>query len=295
MEKIEVDIVVPLPSQTISQILQNARIHCETMSNIKNRRERVLFTGAINGLLPENVIGTEPAAVEDIGVLEGIQGDDTSEILAGDTEDLADYGVPNSFGDTFRVVYFYPDQIVVQIGADRTIIDGFFIAAAAAGYLSGVPNVAIPLTNKVLSGFTILRNKVFRPIILENLTVAGICVLQPTIGGGRVIHGRTTTQSGFVEEQEVSIVFIRDRIAKTMRAAFQAFIGQAESSTLQGSLSSRAVGILNGLISQGLITQFADLKIARDQVDPTQWNISVAVQPVYPVNYIYIEVSIGLL
>jgi len=295
LEKIEVDIVVPLPSQTISQILQNARIHCETMSNIKNRRERVLFTGAINGLLPENVIGTEPAAVEDIGVLEGIQGDDTSEILAGDTEDLADYGVPNSFGDTFRVVYFYPDQIVVQIGADRTIIDGFFIAAAAAGYLSGVPNVAIPLTNKVLSGFTILRNKVFRPIILENLTVAGICVLQPTIGGGRVIHGRTTTQSGFVEEQEVSIVFIRDRIAKTMRAAFQAFIGQAESSTLQGSLSSRAVGILNGLISQGLITQFADLKIARDQVDPTQWNISVAVQPVYPVNYIYIEVSIGLL
>ena len=43
-------------------------------------------------------------------------------------------------GDTFRVVYFYPDQIVVQIGADRTIIDGFFIGAAAAGFLSGIPN-----------------------------------------------------------------------------------------------------------------------------------------------------------
>jgi hypothetical protein len=295
LEKIECDIVVPLPSQTLSQVFQNTRLHCETMSNIKNRRERVMFSGAISGLAPENVIGTEAAAVEDIGVLEGIQGDDISEILAGDTEDLTDYGVSNSFGDTFRVVYFYPDEIVVQIGADRTLIDGFFIAAAAAGFLSGVPNVAVPLTNKVLSGFTILRDKVFRPIILEQLTTAGIAVLQPVIGGGRVLHGRTTTQSGYVEEQEISIVFIRDRVAKTMRAGFQAFIGQAESPTLQGSLISRATGILNGLISQGLITQYADLTVKRDSVDPTQWNISVHVQPTYPVNFVYIEISIGLL
>ena len=260
-----------------------------------NRRERVMFTGAIQGLKSENVIGTKAAAVEDIGVLEGIQGDDISEILVGNVEDLTDYGVANSFGDTFRVAYFYPDEIVVQIGADRTLIDGFFMAAAAAGYLSGVPNVAVPLTNKVLSGFTILRNKTFRPITLEQLTASGISVLQPVIGGGRVIHGRTTTQSGFVEEQELSIVFIRDRIAKTMRAGFQAFIGQAESPTLQGSLISRATGILNGLIGQGLITQYTSLKVARDKVDPTQWNISVKVQPTYPVNFIFIEVSIGLL
>ena len=179
--------------------------------------------------------------------------------------------------------------------ADRTLVDGFFIAAAAAGFLSGVPNVAIPLTNKVMSGFTILRDKVYRPIILEQLTAAGISVLQPTIGGGRVIHGRTTTQSGFVEEQEISIVFIRDRVAKSMRAGFQAFIGTAESPTLQGSLVSRATGLLNGLIGQGLITQYQDLKVKRDQVDPTQWNVTVAVQPTFPVNFIFIEISIGLL
>lgn len=295
IEKIDVDIVVPLPSQTISSIFTATRSHCDSMSNIKTRKERVLFIGAIRGLTPDNVIGTTPAAVEDIGILEGIQGDSISEVLAGNIEDLADYGVQNSFGNTFRVVYFYPDEIVVQIGADKVKVDGFFAAAAAAGYLSGVPNVAIPLTNKTLAGFTILRDKLFRPIVIENMINAGITVLQPATGGGNVVWGRTTTNSGFPEEEEISIVFIRDRIAKSMRIAFQGFIGGAESPTLQGSLQARANSILQSFIASGLITAFTNLKVARDKVDPRQWNITVQVQPVYPVNYIYIRIGLGII
>jgi hypothetical protein len=295
LEIVNCDIVVPLPSQTISAIFQTGRIHVDTMSNLKNKRERMLFIGAINGLTPDNVIGNTPAAVEDIGVLEGIQGDDISEILAGNVEDLADYGVQNSFGTTFRVVFFYPDQIVVQIGADRTIVDGFYLAAAAAGFLTGVPNVAIPLTNKTMAGFTILRDRLFRPIIRENIAAAGITLVEPAIGGGTVVWGKTTTTSGFAEEEEISIVFIRDRIAKSLRAGFRGFIGTAESQTTQGSLIARAQGMMQAFISQGLITNFADLQVARDSVEPRQWNIRVAVQPVFPVNWIYIRVSIGLL
>lgn len=295
LERIDADIVVPLPSQTISSVFAAARAHCDSMSNIKNRKERVLFIGAIRGLTPDNVIGTSPAAVEDIGILEGIQGDTITEVLAGDVEDLVDYGVQNSFGNTFRVMYFYPDEIVVQIGADRVKVDGFFVAAAAAGFLSGMPNVAIPLTNKTLSGFTILRDKLFRPIIIENLIASGITVLQPATGGGNVVWGRTTTNSGFPEEEEISIIFIRDRIAKTMRAAFAGFIGGAESPTLQGSLQARANSILQSFISSGLITAFTNLKVARDKVDPRQWNITVQVQPVYPVNYIYVRIGLGII
>lgn len=295
LEKIEVDIIVPLPSQTISSVFGYARAHCESMSSIKNKRERVLFIGAIQGLSTDNVLGNEDAAVEDIGVIEGIQGDTVTEILAGNVEDLANYSVANAYGNTFRVVYFYPDEIVVQIGADATKVDGFFLAAAAAGFLSGVPNVAIPLTNKTLTGFSILRDKLYRPIILEQIAAAGICVLQPVTGGGRVIWGKTTTQSGFPEEEEISIIFIRDRIAKDMRTAFQGFIGQAESRTLIGSLMARANGIAQSFISRGLITAFQDLKVARDKVDPRQFNLSVQVQPTYPVNWIYIRVGIGIL
>jgi hypothetical protein len=295
LEAVECDILVPLPKQTISIIFQNALSHCLAMSNIRNKKERVLFIGAINGLTPDNLTGAQSAAVEDIGILEGIQGETVTDILSGNIEDLANYSVPNAFGNTFRAVYFYPDQIVVQAGTENVLIDGFYLAAAAAGYESADVRLENPLTNKVLSGFTILRNKQFSPQTLEALATAGVTTLQPVAGGGRVVWGITTTQSGFPEEQEISIVFIRDRVAKTLRAGFQGFIGLAETPNTGAILNTRGVILLNSLVSQGLITQYKDLSVQRDEVDPRQWNISVRVQPTYPVNFIYIRVSLGQL
>ncbi len=295
LEAFECDIIVPLPKQTISAIFQNTLSHCRTMSNIRNKKERVLFCGAISGLTPDNLTGASDAAVEDIGLLEGIQGDTAAEILDGTTEDLTNYSVADAFGSTFRCTYFYPDQIVVPAGADNVLVDGFYIAAAAAGYLSGVGNVAIPLTNKTLAGFTILRSRQYSTLVLEQLAQAGVTVVQPVAGGGRVIWGLTTTQSGFAEEQEISIVFIRDRLAKSLRGAFQGFIGIAEDDTIIATLSARAISAMNSFLSQGLITAYRDVLVQRDPVDPRQWNVSVRAQPTYPVNFIYVKVSLGLL
>lgn len=295
LEKIDVDIIVPLPKQTISAIFQNTVAHCRTMSNTENKRERVAFVGAISGLEYTHVLGDEDAAVEDIGILEGIQGHVVADILSGNTEDLANYDVYDAFGSTYRAVYFYPDEIVVQAGAERVAVNGFYMAAAAAGYLCSVPNVAVPLTNKVLTGFTILKTKLFSPSVLKRLVAHGITVLQPVTGGGRVIQGKTTTNSGFPEEEEISIIFIRDKIAKSMRAGFEGFIGLPENDSLLGTLTSRAVGLLNSYVASGLITSFDNLRISRDTVDPRQWNVAVRVQPVYPVNWIYIKVGVGIL
>jgi hypothetical protein len=294
METIEVDIVVPLPKQTMSVIFQNFLNHCVTMSNLRNKKERVLFTGAINGLTPENLTGATPAAVEDIGILEGIQGDNVSEVLAGNTEDLTNYSVPDGFGYTFRSMYFWPDQIVAVVGGEDTIIDGFYIGAAAAGLVSGTANIAMPLTQKVISGFSILRNKTLSVTTQEQLAAAGVCVLQPVAGGGRVIWGKTTTQSGFPEEEEMSIVFIRDRIAKSLRTGFGGFVGLPEDSDIIPMLITRAKGLLQSFIGQKIITDYGSLVVRRDSVNPRQWNIGCMVQPNYPVNSIFITVGIGI-
>ncbi len=209
------------------------------------------------------------------------------------TEDVANYSVPNAFGNTFRCVYFYPDEIVVQVGSDNVLLDGFYIAAAAAGYASADTRIENPFTNKVFSGFTILRNKQFSTLTLENLATAGVTTLQPVAGGGRVVWGITTSQSGFPEEQEISIVFIRDRVAKSLRAGFAGYIGLPETPDTAAILNTRAIILLNALVSQGLITDYADLTVARDSADPRQWNISVRVQPTYPINFIYIKVALG--
>ena len=293
LETVECDILVPLPKQTISVIFQNALSHCKAMSNIRNRKERVLFMGAISGLDPQYVLGTKPAAVEDIGILEGIQGDSPTELFNQNIEDLANYSVSDAFGNTYRCVYFYPDQIVVQAGGDNVLVDGFYIAAAAAGYTSADVRIENPLTNKVFSGFSILRNKQYSTLTLENLAGAGITTLQPVSGGGRVVWGITTTQSGYPEEQEISIVFIRDRVAKSLRAGFAGYIGLPETPDTAAILAARAYSLLTSFTSQGLITAFADLSVNRDSTDPRQWNISVKVQPTYPVNFIYIKVALG--
>lgn len=294
-EKIDIDMVVPLPTQTVSAIFTGGKAHVESMSNIRNRRERILLIGALKGLTPDNVLGNSLAAVEDIGILEGIQGDEVSEILAGDIEDLGNYDVQDSFGDSFRVVYFYPDEIVVQVGGDRVVLPGYMIAAAAAGYFSANPNINVPLTNKTLGGFSIPNTKLYPPLVIDTLSSSGITLLQPVQGGGRVVWGKTTTISGFPEEEEISIIFIRDRIAKDLRVAFEGFIGTAETPTFQQTLFARATSVMQSFLSRRLITDYRDLSVMRDATEPRQWNISVGVQPVYPVNWIYIKVNVGLL
>ena len=292
LETVECDILVPLPSQTISVIFQNSLRHCITMSNISNRKERVLFIGAIQGLTPANLTGTSPAAVENIGILEGIQGSTITDVLSGNVEDLANYSVSNAYGSTFRAVYFYPDQIVVQAGSDNVLIDGLYIAAAAAGYCNADLRLENPLTNKVFSGFTILRNKTYSNLVMEQLAQAGVTTLTPVAGGGRVIWGITTTQSGFPEEQEISIVFIRDRVAKVLRSGFSGFIGTPQTANTATALSTEAVILLNSLIGQGLIQAFDQLSVVQDPVDPRQWDVAVRVQPTYPINWIYIKVTV---
>lgn len=293
LETVECDILVPLPNQTMSVIFQNCLSHCIAMSNIANKKERVLFIGAIQGLTPGNLTGAQPAAVENIGILEGIQGSNITDILSGNIEDLADYSVSNSYGQTFRAVYFYPDQIVVQAGSDNVLIDGFYIAAAAAGHANADLRLENPFTNKVLSGFTILRNKTYSTLVLTQLAAAGVSVLQPVAGGGKIVWGITTSQSGFPEEQEISIVFIRDRVAKVLRAGFAGFIGTPQTVNTPVALNTEAVLLLNALVSQGLITAYRGLTVVQDQVDPRQWDIVVSVQPVYPLNWIYIKVNVG--
>ena len=293
LETQEIDILVTLPLQTITVIFQNALNHCLEMSNILNRKERVLFLGAINGLTPANLTGQSLAAVESLGILEGIQGNTVAEILAGDTEDLANYSVPAAYGETYRAVYFFPDQIVVQVGTNNQIIDGFYIAAAAAGYESGQANVAQPLTNKNLGGFTILNNRTFNNTTLMQLAAAGVTSLTPIAGGGNVVWGLTTTQSGFPQEQEISIIFIRDRIAKSLRTGFSGFIGNPENADTAGVLMARAVALFNSFIQAGLILSWTGLTVAQDLVDPRQWNISAVVTAVEPINWIYITVGVS--
>ena len=294
LESADCQMVVPLPTQNRSGIFRATVNHCENMSTIAIQKERVALMGAQMGVTAEALVGTEEIAIEDIGVLEGIQGDDPEELLNENTEDLVNFKLNDNFTSK-RCVYFYPDQIVRNVNGTNVFIDGFYMAAAASGLLSATQNVAIPLTYKSLSGFSILRDKVFSRTTLNRLGNVGATVVEPIIGGGKVLHGRTTSISGFVEDEEISIIFIRDRVKQVLRQSLKGFLGKVEDENTQGLMMARVSSIMSAMVSQGLITGFDDISVERDKVDPRQWNVFLRFQPAYPINYIFVDIEVGVI
>jgi hypothetical protein len=82
-------------------------------------------------------------------------------------------------------------------------------------------------------------------------------------------------------------------VAKVLRAGFQGFIGTPQTANTQQQLTTEATILLQDLVSQSLITKFQGLTVRQDPIDPRQWDITVAVQPTYPINWVYITVTVG--
>jgi len=294
LEAADAQMIIPLPTKNRFGIFRAAVNHCENMSTIAIQKERMALFGAQRGITAEALVGMEELAVEDIGVIEGIQGDDPEEVLDGNIEDLVNLKLSDNYTSN-RAVYFFPDEIVRNVNGTNTFIDGFYMAACAAGWLSARQNVAIPLTYKKLSGFSILRDKNYTRTMQNSIGSVGGTLVTPVTGGGKILHARTTSNSGFVEDEEISIMFIRDRVKEILRQSLQGFLGTVENPNTQGLITARVTNIMAGLVSQELITAFENIRVARDKVDPRQWNVFCRFQPSYPINYIFVDIEVGVI
>ena len=284
LESVSCQMVVPLTDARFSAIDQAAIEHCELMSNTANQAERMCLIGAPIGVTATSLYTpTATVAVEQLGALVGTD----------HTEDLESWYLPDAFGWTKRAIFFWPDQITVQVAGVSEILPGFYMAAAAGGWLAGTANVSIPLTYKILTGFTIDRKYMQRPIILNALGNVAVSVVQPVVGGGRILYCPTTTSNGNPLDEEPSVVFISDATAIALRSCVRQFIGQPEDPTLVASMTSVVVKTLNGLVAQGLLSQYANVSVVRDTTEPRQWDISCSVYPSLPVDWIYINISVS--
>jgi hypothetical protein len=294
-ESADIQIMVPLPLQTVSNIYQATKVHVETASNIVNQAERIALFGAIPGLKPDHLTGKKLAAVEDIGLLEGIQGDDVEEVLGGNVEDLVDYSVAKAFGDSFRCIYMWPDQIVRNIAGQNTALPGYFMAAALGGLLASQTNIAEPATFKTLAGFNILRDRTTRKPIKNELAGAGVLVVEPIAGGGKMLWGRTTVSSGAPEEEEISVVGVRDAVAKLIRDTMRKFVGRLQSPTLIPEISKGLHKTLSGITGDGrLLASFGAITVAKNSLEPRQIDIGVECSPNGPVNWIFVDQTVSL-
>jgi hypothetical protein len=173
-------------------------------------------------------------------------------------------------------------------------LPGFYQAAALGGFLAGQSNIAEPPTYKTLTGYTILRDKVYRQITLDELADAGVLVCQPVAGGARMLHGLTTVQSGAPEEEEISIIGIRDAVARILRNSLRPFVGKVNSPTIVAEISGGIDKLLRSLVSQGLLTGVGAITVTRNPVEPRQIDIAVEINPTGPVNWIFVDVTVSL-
>lgn len=266
-DKIAVDYNTSLDLLSILQV--SGKNHVEFMSSTAERKERIMFTG--------------PDAAGSIKELYDRLVDPTT-------------GVESTFGDSFRVMYLAPTNIQRVINGQLETLAGLYMSAAAAGLAAGTVYLAEPLTNKTILGFTIPRDQKFNRAQISILGGAGVALVTALAAGGKVIHGQSTSNSGNAVEEEISVTRARDYVAKSTRAVLEAqFVGKTIQTTTIKDVETVTLSILQSLVAQKLILTYKNVAVAQDKQEPRQVNVSFDINPIFPLNWIKIEFSVGLL
>lgn len=249
----------------VATVQQVAKVHIELLSDTPNRRERMAFFG-------------------------GYEGYTITQALDEQT------GVNNNYGDSNRTVFLMPERIRRVVNGETAYLDGSYLAAAAAGVMSGNEYLAEPLTRKTLIGFDIENSKRYTDVEQRLLGGAGVSVVDALNSGGRVINGFTTSNTGNAVDQEPSVRRISDYVASSARAILEnRFTGKVILSDSTEQIEIVVKGVLESLVSQLLITAYANIRVVVDPIDPRQVDISFDIQPVFPLNWIRIDFSVGIL
>ena len=239
--------------------------HCEFMSSIRQRRERMLFAGAYKGYGFDEVLDPQ-------------------------------IGVAKVFGKSFRCVYFFPERIRTVIAGETAYLDGQYLAACGAGLLAGIPYLPTPLTRKNLVGFDIEKDHKYTIDQLNLLGDGGLTVVEPLSSGGRIVYGITTVQSGNPVEEEPSVVRIRDYVAQSTRTVLdERFVGGVIDDQTVDNVMKVTRGILESLVTQRIITAYQNVTAKVDPIEPRQINVGFDIAPVFPLNWVFITFSIGVL
>jgi hypothetical protein len=52
---------------------------------------------------------------------------------------------------------------------------------------------------------------------------------------------------------------------------------------------------MSAMVSQGLATSYKNVRVEQDKVDPRQINVYLQFSPAYPINYVFIDIEVGVI
>lgn len=193
-----------------------------------------------------------------------------------------------------RVALVYPPSATILIAGDNTpvTVDGTYIAAAIGGIrVNPAFDVAEPLLRKQPIGFNTISDTLLRTQknVLAN---SGVMIVEYQSGVPRVRDGLTTDLTT-ADSAEYSVTEIIDFVSTTCSSFLSAaFIGTKLLNDTPHLMAASLNIILQSLVSNKVLNNFANVLVVRDPINPTQIDVSFQIAPVFPVKYILVTFTI---
>lgn len=193
-----------------------------------------------------------------------------------------------------RVALVYPTAATVQLAGQTstTAVDGTYIAAAIGAIRTNPAfDVAEPLLRKELVGFVSITDTLLRSQ-KNALANSGVMIVESQNNTIRVRDGLTTDVST-ADSAEYSVTEIIDFVSNTTRQFLEAaFIATKLLNETPGLIHASLTIILGALVDNKILTDFSDISVVRNNLDPTQIDITFKIAPVFPVKYILVTFTI---
>jgi hypothetical protein len=226
--------------------------HVRTMSSVENQQERIA------------IFGPPKDAVENI--------DNYKNTIA----QLKDR----------RVVYCYPARVKVNVGTVTVTVGGYYLAAAIAGLIDSLA-MNMPLTGQLVSGFSEISDNMIRE--QKNVIAASGCLIVED--SMRIRHALTTDQTNMITG-ELKVTRIVDYVMRLMRSSLVAFVNQPYTSGLLSTIAISVKLLLTQLANINVITDYRDINVVRNGIDPRQVDVSFAIRPSFDINWIYVKFTV---
>ncbi len=256
-----VDATIIVPLNTSSAVQAYLKTHIETMSSQYQKKERYGIIG-----MP---IGTSFA-------------------------DIKAKALAYAYN---RIILPYDEPVreikdpVTYVTSDVSL-DGTFLGAAIAGMMTKFV-VQEPLTRKTIVGFkSVVKTDALLETEKNELAGSGVLLLEESGGVISIRHGMTTDVST-VQDNEISVMLIRDNTIKGTRDALdRVYIAKVSTNETEANIKTDIESILGQFIRDGSLLSFSDVTVSRNSTDATRYDVSFTIEPAYPINTIFIEFTI---
>ena len=196
---------------------------------------------------------------------------------------------------TNALAYVAPATAKFIYGGIEFVLDGYGIAAAVAGIMTN-PNYGPgePISGKPLVGFSEIKDK-FNTTQKNLMGNAGILMIDSEMGSPAIIMDLTTDQSNAVNSQ-LKFTRAADYVSKSLRLILRRlYINTNNLGTgTMANIGTSVKMILQQLAWLNIINDFSDPVVSRNETDPRQVDLTVSIQLVPDVSWIYISLGVNL-